>query len=134
MSVITTQPVYLRGQIWWVDFGQPIGQEFGMEHPAVIVSCPALNGTVSSHGRIIVVPGTSTRIEAPGTARPIVTHQEVQTSQINGLRNTTYFKTEDVLSLSVLRLNRLIGTLEPRLLHELENRLCLVMGLFRPGI
>ena len=38
-----TQPAsYQRGDIWMVDFGQSVGTEMGMEHPALIVSVPEI--------------------------------------------------------------------------------------------
>src|ERR1700722_8376693 len=122
---------YQRGQIWMVDFGQPIGHEFGMEHPAVIVSERSLNNLASRLGRLIVVPGTSTRIENPRTGKLLSSHQDVLNSKINGLAHKTYFMAEHVRSLSTNRLRRQTGTMEPELLRELDDRLCLVLDLCR---
>ena len=125
---------YQRGQIWMVDFGQPLGHEFGMEHPAVIVSERGINSLADKLGRLIVVPGISTRIENPRTGTLLSSHQEVPNSSANGLVNRTYFMAENVRSLSTQRLRRLTGMMEPILLRRLDDRLCLVMDLFQPGI
>lgn len=131
MTPVATHVMYRRGQIWMVDFGNPIGAEFGMEHPAVIVSHRSLVNTANVIGHLIVVPGTSTRFERGGNL--LVSHQEVPNSAANGLDNTTYFMSEHVRSLSVLRFRRLRGQLESTFLKQLDDRLCLVMDLFRPG-
>lgn len=47
----------LRGEVWWVDFGEPIGSQPGYQRPAVIVSSDAFNA--SPIGTVIVVPLTS---------------------------------------------------------------------------
>ena len=122
---------YQRGQIWMVDFGQPIGHELGMEHPAVIVSERSLNNLASRLGHLIVVPGTSTRIENPRTGKLLASHQDVPHSKVNGLAHKTYFMAEHVRSLSTQRLRRPTGMLEPDLLRALDDRLCLVVDLFQ---
>ena len=122
---------YRRGQVWLVDFGNPMGSEFGMEHPAVIVSHRSLLNTAQIIGHLIVVPGTSTRFERNGEL--LVSHQEVQHTPANGLDHTTYFMAEHVRSLSVRRLRRLAGQMELAFLKQLDDRLCLVLDLFQPG-
>lgn len=121
-------PSYRRGDVWMVDFGNPVGTELGLEHPAVIVSIQELNHV--RMGRAIIVPGTSTHsINAQG--KTVVIHQEVPASSSNGLHHTTYFMTEQIRTVSFLRFRRLVGALEHGHLREIENKLCLVMGLFR---
>lgn len=122
---------FRRGQIWMVDFGTPIGTELGMEHPAVIVSRQALNERAAAHGRIIVVPGTSTHI-TNSKGQTLISHQEVPSSESNGLHHTTYFMSEQIRSVSVQRLRRLVGFIEQSHIKALEDRLCLVLDLFKP--
>ncbi|HEY9790565.1 MAG TPA: type II toxin-antitoxin system PemK/MazF family toxin [Candidatus Obscuribacterales bacterium] len=124
---------YRRGQIWWVELGKPAGHEAGYVHPAVIVSKQEYTSVAENLGWVIVVPGTSTRIEVPRTARIPLIHLEIGPSNANNLDHTTYFHCEKVRSVSPLRLERLIGVMEVRQLREIENRLCLVMDLFKRG-
>ncbi len=124
------QPSYKRGDIWMVDFGNPIGTELGMEHPALIVSHQEMNNQAARVGRVIVVPGTSTQF-SNAHGKTLLSHQEVHRSDSNRLDHTTYFITEQVRSVSVIRLRRLVGSIEFSLLREIENRLCLVMDLFK---
>lgn len=112
-----------------VDFGQPIGTELGMEHPALIISAQELNNATVLK-RVIVVPGTSTRFENKQGA-VLSFHLEVCASSKNGLKNTTYFMSEQVRAASTVRFRKRLGALESNLLKGMEDRLCLVMKLFR---
>jgi len=122
---------YRRSEIWWIDFGDPVGHEMGFVHPGVIVSKQDFNDVAARLGWLIVVPGTSTRITVPGTNRILMTHFEVANNKVNGLDHDTYFLCEQVRFISTVRLQRLIGKLESPHIREIENRLCLVMDLFR---
>lgn len=121
---------YHRGEIWMVDFGHPIGTELGMEHPAVIISAQELNNLAKALGRTIVVPATSKRFENR-QGRVLAFHQETEPSATNGLAKTSYFMTEQVRTVSIQRFRRRLGIIESTNLREIENRLCLVMNLFR---
>ncbi|HEY9870218.1 MAG TPA: type II toxin-antitoxin system PemK/MazF family toxin [Candidatus Obscuribacterales bacterium] len=122
---------YRRGEVWWVDFGAPLGREAAFFHPAVIVSKQEFNEVAPRLGWLIVVPGTSTRLTVPRTDRIPVTHYEVANSPANCLDHTTYFQCEQVRCVSTLRMRRLIGMIEKHHLREIEDRLCLVMDLFK---
>lgn len=125
------QPVnYRRGDIWMVDFGNPVGTELGMEHPAVIVSKQEFNNLAQSIGRVIVVPGTSTRF-VNSRGNTLLSHQEVPASGSNGLQHTTYFMAEQVRSVSIARFRRVVGAMENAHVRDIEDRLCLVMDLFK---
>ncbi len=126
-----TKPnAFNRGEIWMVDFANPIGTELGLEHPAVIVSTQELNNAATKIGRVIVVPGTSKQT-TNSQGKTISMHLEIIATPSNGLHHTTYFMSEQVRSASILHFRRLVGVLERTNLREIENRLCLVMGLFK---
>ncbi|WP_261569068.1 type II toxin-antitoxin system PemK/MazF family toxin [Frankia gtarii] len=88
-----------RGEVWMVDFGEPIGHEQGLRRPAVVVSADRLNR--SRAGLCIVVPVTRTR-------RGLPSHVELAPGG-TGLRETSYAKVEDVKSVSQQRFDRRLG-------------------------
>ena len=110
---------HLRGEIWLVDFGEPVGHEQGYRRPAIVVSDDRMNR--SRAGLAIVVPLTSTRRDLPS-------HIEIEPG-LSGLRHTSYAKTEDVKSVSTSRLVRRLGILPTDRLNRAEQALRLLMGL-----
>ncbi len=89
-----------RGEIWLVDFGEPVGHEQAGRRPAVVVSADLLSD--SRAGVVIVVPCTTTRRELPS-------HIELDPKQC-GLDKVSYAKCEDVKSVSENRLVTRLGT------------------------
>lgn len=87
-----------RGDIWLVDFGEPVGREQAGRRPAVVVSADPLND--SRAGVVIVVPCTTSRRDLPS-------HVELDPNEC-GLAEVSYAKCEDVKSMSE---HRLIGRL-----------------------
>lgn len=95
-----------RGDVWLVDFGDPIGREQAGRRPAVVVSADALNAGPA--GLLIVVPVTTTR-------RGLPSHIEIEPGD-SGLDEISYAKCEDVKSISDRRLIARLGTTEPGVL------------------
>jgi mRNA interferase MazF len=83
-----------RGEIWLVDFGEPVGREQAGRRPAVVVSADRLNE--SAAGVVIVVPCTT-------TYRGLPSHVELD-PETSGLDAVSYAKCEDVKSVSDRRL------------------------------
>lgn len=108
-----------RGDVWIVDFGDPIGHEQGYRRPAVVISADQLNR--SRAGLTVVIPVTSTRRNLPS-------HIEIE-PESSGLAHTSYAKTEDIKSVSTQRLTRHLGTVPADSLHQLERALRLILGL-----
>lgn len=88
-----------RGEIWLVDFGQPVGREQAGRRPAVIVSSDGLNQ--GRAGVLIVVPCTTSR-------RGLPSHVELD-PVTSGLDELSYAKCEDVKSVSEERLIARLG-------------------------
>jgi len=91
-----------RGEIWLVDFGEPVGREQAGMRPAVVVSADRLNEGPSSV--LMVVPITSARRDLPS-------HVEIDHPG-SGLDRISYAKCEDFKSISERRLVRQIGAVE----------------------
>ncbi len=88
-----------RGDVWLVDFGEPIGRQQSGRRPAVVVSADALND--SRAGLVIVVPCTTAR-------RGLPSHVELDPAA-SGLDEISYAKCEDIKSISEERLVARLG-------------------------
>ncbi|MGI8815163.1 MAG: type II toxin-antitoxin system PemK/MazF family toxin [Pseudonocardia sp.] len=117
MSRARETPAPLRGEIWMVDFGTPIGHEQGYRRPAVVVSADRLNR--SRADLAIVVPMTRTRCGLPS-------HIEVEPGE-SGLREVSYAKCEDVKSVSIERLTRRVGLASPTELRGIVQVIVLLV-------
>lgn len=95
-----------RGDVWLVDFGDPVGREQAGRRPAVVVSADALNAGAA--GLVIVVPLTTARRRLPS-------HIEIEPGD-SGLDETGYAKCENVKSISDRRLVGRLGTTQPDVL------------------
>jgi len=88
-----------RGEIWLVDFGEPVGTEQGGRRPAVVISADRLNE--SRAGVVIVIPCTT-------RYRALPSHVELD-PRVSGLDEVSYAKCEDVKSVSEHRLISKLG-------------------------
>ena len=70
-----------RGEVWLVDFGEPVGSEQAGRRPGVVVSTDRLNDGPA--GLVIVVPCTTSRRNLP-------THIEIEADG-TGLDETSYW-------------------------------------------
>ncbi|MGA2469460.1 MAG: type II toxin-antitoxin system PemK/MazF family toxin [Solirubrobacteraceae bacterium] len=102
-----------RGEVWLVDFGDPVGREQSGRRPAVIVSADPLNE--SRAGVVIVVPTTTTH-------RGLSSHVELEPGS-SGLDEISYAKCEDVKSISDERLIARLGTVADAITFEIGRAL-----------
>ena len=113
------RPAPLRGDIWVVDFGEPVGHEQAYRRPAVVVSSDRLNA--SRAGLVVVVPLTRTR-------RGLPAHIELP-PEGTGLAETNYAKTEDIKSVSTERLTHRLGRATSEGLDRIGRALALLLEL-----
>lgn len=106
-----------RGDVWLVDFGDPIGREQAGRRPAVVVSADPLNE--SPAGVVIVVPCTTTR-------RALPSHVEIDAPD-SGLDEVSYAKCEDVKSVSEQRLVAQLGRVAPEALDHIRRILLVLL-------
>lgn len=55
-----------RGQIWWVDFGDPRGSEPGFRHPALVLQRDEVNASKLATVVVCVLTSNKRYAEAPG--------------------------------------------------------------------
>lgn len=108
-----------RGEVWLVDFGDPVGREQSGKRPAVIVSADLLND--SSAGVVVVVPITT-------TFRGLPSHVEIDRGG-SGLDEVSYAKCEDVKSVSEQRLIVRLGTVGDDVMFQAARALRFLLDL-----
>lgn len=111
--------VVVRGDVWWIDFGHPIGSAPGYRRPAVVVSSDRFNR--SRLGTVIVAAITSNmRLAiAPGN---VVLPDEL-------LSKPCVINVTQLLAIDRQLLDRRIAALAAIEIRELDQGLRLVLGL-----
>lgn len=108
-----------RGELWLVDFGQPVGREQAGRRPALVVSDDELNDGPS--GLVVVLPVTTSRRELPS-------HVELD-DVATGLDAVSYAKCEDIRSISDRRLLARLGSAPVDAMFEVERILRFLLRL-----
>jgi mRNA interferase MazF len=108
-----------RGEVWLVDFGEPIGREQSGRRPAVVVSSDPLND--SRAGVVVMVPITATHRDLPS-------HVEIDSAS-SGLDEVSYAKCEDIKSISEQRLVGRLGAVSDEAISQIERSLRFLLGL-----
>lgn len=110
-----------RGEVWWVDFGQPFGSEPGFRRPAVVVQADAFNK--SQLGTVLLVPLTRTIewAKAPGNVLLRPKH--------SGLRHPSVANVSQLTVSDRRRLLERVGALPGPALSRLDEGLRQVLGL-----
>lgn len=108
-----------RGDVWLVDFGEPVGREHSGRRPAVVVSADPLNQ--SRAGVVIVVPTTSAR-------RGLPSHVEIEPGS-SGLDEVSYAKCEDVKSVSEQRLIARLGSVTDAVAFRIGQALSFLLDI-----
>lgn len=110
-----------RGEVWWADFGEPLGSEPGFRRPAVVVSSDRFNR--SRIRTVVVTPVTSNlRLAAsPGNVELPV--------GAAGLSKASVVNVCQPLVVDRARLVALIGALDSVSMHRVSNGLRLVLDL-----
>ena len=108
-----------RGDVWLIDFGDPVGREQAGTRPAVVVSADLLNEGPA--GVVVVVPLTT-------AARGVPSHVEIGSEQ-SGRDEVSYAKCEDVKSVSEQRLVNRLGSIDPASLFEIGRVLRFLLDL-----
>ncbi len=110
-----------RGDIWVVDWSPGRGSEQIGSRPAVVIQTDAAN--LNPHYPNTIVVTVSTK----GKAVPF--HIAIDTSEKNGLKEKSYIKCEQVLTISKKRLVRRVGGLEEEYLGLVTKALQQVLAI-----
>ena len=108
-----------RGEIWFLNLDPTQGREQAGSRPALVISVNAFN-----HGPadlVVVLPVTS-------VAKGIPFHVALSPPE-GGVQQPNFIKCEDVRSVSRSRLRERWGTVEPKTMAAIEDRLRILLGL-----
>lgn len=108
-----------RGEVYYVDLGQPIGHEPAFRRPAVVVSVDILNN--GSGGLVVVVPITTTGYR-------LRSHVELD-PEGSGLDHISYARCDQLRVVSVKRLSTRRGMVGPDQLRAVDQALRFVLDL-----
>jgi mRNA interferase MazF len=116
-----TPPEPQRGELWWVDWAPGRGSEQTGYRPAIVVQTDAANLNPRYPNTIVVT--VSTR------GRDVPTHVRIEPTPANGLRQTSFAKCEQLLTVSKDRLTTCLGRLTPAEMQQVASALHLVLDL-----
>lgn len=108
-----------RGDVWWVDLDPVVGHEQGRRRPAIVVSADAFNAT--GGGLVMIVPLTR-------TDRRMAVHVRIDPPEGN-LSAPSFAMTEQVRTVSMLRLGGRLGAVAPPTLRRIARRLRWLLDL-----
>ena len=108
-----------RGEVYEVDWGQPVGHEPAFRRPAVVVSVDILN---NGPGQLVmVVPVTS-------AAYGLRSHVELEPGS-SGLGHTFYARCDQLRVISTARLSSRRGVVAPEPMQAIDQVLRFVLDL-----
>jgi len=110
-----------RGEIWWVEFGAPLGSEAGFTRPALVVQDDSFNE--SRIKTIVVLPLTTNLrlLDAPGNVF-------VEKNKSN-LPNDSVVIVAQLYAIDRIRFKEKISKLTGEIMTQVEIGMKLVLGL-----
>ena len=109
----------VRGQVWYVDLGDPIGHEAGFDRPFLVISVDQFND--GGAGVILGVPITSKDHEVP-------LHVRFAPPE-GGVTSESFLQPEGLRSISKERLRRAMGHVGSETLDSVEDAIRILLGL-----
>lgn len=110
-----------RGEIWWVDFGNPVGSEPGYERPALVVSSDRFNRSRLATVLVTAVTSNLRLAAMPGNV-------DVERG-IAGLPKASVVNVSQTMVVDRSRLLRMIGSLPVPVVRQVDDGLRLVLAL-----
>jgi mRNA interferase MazF len=104
--------VIRRGQLWWVDFGDPTGSEPGYRHPAVVLQRDEVNASRINTVVVCVITGNTALASAPGNTLLPRRH--------TGLPRNSVANGSQIVTVNKSDLDELLGTLPKGLMDRVD--------------
>lgn len=102
-----------RGQIWLVDWSPGRGSEQLGRRPAIVIQTDAANTNPRYPNTIVLTLSTK--------GLSVATHVRLEPDRSNGLKETSWAKCEQILTISKDRLTTLWGTVSAEDLRRIES-------------
>jgi len=113
--------VVTRAEVWWIDFGVPVGSEPGYRRPALIVSSDRFNRSRLATAIVSAITSDTRLAQAPGNvALP---------NGAAGLEKDSVVNVSQTLVVDRRRLLRRSGALEGATMRDVDAGLRLLLAL-----
>lgn len=112
-----------RGQIWWVELGEPAGSEPGYRHPALVLQRDEVNASRIDTIVVCVLTSNRSLARAPGNT--------LLPKRATGLPRDSVANASQIATVNKSDLQTLVSTLPERLLREVDTGLRWFLALDR---
>lgn len=102
-----------RGQVWWVEFGEPRGSEPGYRHPALILQRDEVNASRLATVVVCVLTSNKVLADAPGNT--------LLPKRFTGLRKDSVANASQLATVNKADLRTLAGTVPQQLLGRVSE-------------
>ncbi len=102
-----------RGQVWWVDFGEPRGSEPAYRHPALVLQRDEVNRSNIDTVVVCVLTSNKALARAPGNT--------LLPKRATGLPRDSVANASQVATVNKTDLSELAGTVPPKLLRSVSE-------------
>lgn len=110
-----------RGEVWWTDFGRPLGSEPGYRRPALVVSSDRFNRSRIATAMVVPITSNARIGTMPGNV-------ELEQGEA-GLAKDCVVNVSQTMVIDRSRLVERIGHLDSHLVREVDDGLRLVLAL-----
>ena len=114
-------PAIRRGQIWLVDWSPGRGSEQLGKRPALVIQTDAANANLRYPNTIVLTLSTK--------GLSVATHIQIEPDATNGLREKSWVKCEQVLTISKERLYQKLGRLSSAAMSRVEVAVKTALGM-----
>ncbi len=104
-----------RGQVWWVDFGEPRGSEPAFRHPALVLQRDELNASRLATVVVCVLTSNKALAAAPGNT--------LLSKRFTGLPRDSVANASQIATVNKGDLHRLAGSVPNHLLRKVNSGL-----------
>ena len=104
-----------RGQVWWVDFGEPAGSEPGYRHPALVIQRDEVNASAINTVVVCVLTSNRALARAPGNT--------LLSKRLTGLPRDSVVNASQIVTVNKGDLGTLAGTLSARAMERVSEGL-----------
>lgn len=104
-----------RGQVWWVDFGEPKGAAPGLRHPALVLQRDEVNASRINTVVVCVLTSNLALAKAPGNT--------LLPKRATGLPRDSVANASQIATVNKEDLETLVATIPTRLLQQVAEGL-----------